>query len=846
MAFPNNPSNGDTFVRYGRTYQYDSAMLMWKVPKSGILLGELADIDITTNPPIVGDALRWSGSKFEPETINTVTVYQTDLPLTGNTVGNMAYITDLSSLYIFNGGGWFNVAIINTNPTITTGPDGSYTFELDGTPIVITLVANDPEGLPITWSYAVTTGSLGTTATVAQTDNAFTITPGTNIADEGIFGITFTASDGVNLATAASTFTLIFSAPAWRDTTLSIGTSSTSGLTNKSFEDKSSNIFAVNPIGNAYQSPFNPHFEEWSTYIANGSRLGVPTTTGLSFGTGDFTVEAWVYKETLIGTVIDARNGIGASPWAVYFESGGQPALYTGVSYVSTIAVALNTWTHVAVTRSSGTLRIFVNGVQGFSGTVSTNLDRSAGASIGARVDLLAVSRYTGYISDLRVVKDTALYTSNFTPPRESLTAISGTTLLVCQSNRHIDNSVDNLTITPVNAVQVKAISPYTNNSYTTQLGSGSGYFDGVSNYLQVPSSTAFNFTSTGYTMEGWVYMTSTVANQMFFASDIRVGNVPYWYFGTGTTKFRLSWGNAVSADTGFTYATNTWYHIAISMNSSGTGSVYINGTSVLTTSGKSIGNDTATLFNLGGQLGGDLFKGYMSDVRVVNNGTVYTSNFTPPTEPLTAIAGTVLLTQFDNAGIYDKTAQTELTLYGTSQTSTAVTKYADTSILLDGNSDYIDIARPTDFGTGDFTIEVWAKAITISDGRSLLMTSTTPGGAGTFMIRMYYATSWELKFNNTTYQFTMAAHPNSGDGWDHFAISRSSGVTKAFINGVLAISVADVSNYADTTIRIGEYANYYWHGYIENLQTLKGIAKYTSNFTVPTKEQGLRYQATS
>jgi hypothetical protein len=212
MAFPNNPSNGDTFVRYGRTYQYDSAMLMWKVPKSGILLGELADIDITTNPPIVGDALRWSGSKFEPETINTVTVYQTDLPLTGNTVGDMAYITDLSSLYIFNGGGWFNVAIINTNPTITTGPDGSYTFALDGTPTVITLVAEDPEGLPITWSYAVTTGSLGTTATVAQADNVFTITPSTNSADQGNFGITFTASDGVNLATAASSFTLEFGA----------------------------------------------------------------------------------------------------------------------------------------------------------------------------------------------------------------------------------------------------------------------------------------------------------------------------------------------------------------------------------------------------------------------------------------------------------------------------------------------------------------------------------------------------------------------------------------------------------------------------------------------------------
>ena len=215
MAFPNNPSNGDTFVRYGRTYQYDSAMLMWKVLKSGILLEELADIDITTNPPIAGEALLWSGSKFEPGAVNAVTVYQTELPLTGNSAGDMAYITDLSSLYIFTGsgagGGWFNIGIINESPTITTGPNATYGLNIDGTPTVITLVANDPEGFPIIWSYAVTTGSLGTTATVSQTDNVFTITPSSTEADAGNFGITFTASDGVNLATAASTFTLIFS-----------------------------------------------------------------------------------------------------------------------------------------------------------------------------------------------------------------------------------------------------------------------------------------------------------------------------------------------------------------------------------------------------------------------------------------------------------------------------------------------------------------------------------------------------------------------------------------------------------------------------------------------------------
>jgi hypothetical protein len=140
------------------------------------------------------------------------------LPLTGNSTGDQAFVSATNRLYLWNGAGWFNIALINTSPSITTGPDASYAFAVDGTPIVLTLVAEDPEGIAITWSYAVTTGSLGSTATVGQSDNVFTITPSTSEADIGAFGITFTASDGINLATAASSFTLSFG-PNWSLTT---------------------------------------------------------------------------------------------------------------------------------------------------------------------------------------------------------------------------------------------------------------------------------------------------------------------------------------------------------------------------------------------------------------------------------------------------------------------------------------------------------------------------------------------------------------------------------------------------------------------------------------------------
>jgi sugar lactone lactonase YvrE len=141
------------------------------------------------------------------------------LPLAGNDAGDMAFVTATSHFYINNGTGWYSVNLINTDPAITSVQDASanttpFTLSTDGSATVITITANDPENVPLTYSYAVTTGSLtnggGTTATVTQSDNVFTVTPSTTEAYAGTFSLTFTASDGINTATSANSFTLQF------------------------------------------------------------------------------------------------------------------------------------------------------------------------------------------------------------------------------------------------------------------------------------------------------------------------------------------------------------------------------------------------------------------------------------------------------------------------------------------------------------------------------------------------------------------------------------------------------------------------------------------------------------
>lgn len=131
------------------------------------------------------------------------------LPVAGNTAGTMAYVTATTSLYVWVGYGWFAITITNASPTFTTSPNASYNLATDGTTTVITLAAVDPEGHAITWGHQVTSGTLGAT-TITNADNVFTITPSTVSGDAGDIVVAFTVTDGMNIATADSTFSLDF------------------------------------------------------------------------------------------------------------------------------------------------------------------------------------------------------------------------------------------------------------------------------------------------------------------------------------------------------------------------------------------------------------------------------------------------------------------------------------------------------------------------------------------------------------------------------------------------------------------------------------------------------------
>ena len=147
----------------------------------------------------------------------------------------------------------------------------------------------------------------------------------------------------------------------------------------------------------------------------------------------------------------------------------GQSALASGY------ALGSDRWYHFALVRSGTTVTAFVDGVSVLSATDSTAVDISNALAIGSN-DASGSDPLEGFVSNVRFIKGTALYTSNFTPPREPLTNVTNTKLLCCQSTE--SPTVGEVTPGTINAngnPTAITFNPIDNNIETV-LGDASGY----------------------------------------------------------------------------------------------------------------------------------------------------------------------------------------------------------------------------------------------------------------------------------------------------------------------------------------------------------------------------------
>ena len=188
--------------------------------------------------------------------------------------------------------------------------------------------------------------------------------------------------------------------------------------------DSSPSPKTVTAFGNAQISTAQSKFGGSSiAFDGTTDYLTVPNSVTMQMGTGDFTIESWVYFNTLTSYQTLFDKGVVSTGALLLQTDLNNGRMIVWVQGVASITESSNgstgAWTHYALSRSSGTLRLFRNGSQTGSVANSTNFNSSAAVGIGAYGSGVEVGLYglNGYIDDLRITKGVARYTSNFTPP---------------------------------------------------------------------------------------------------------------------------------------------------------------------------------------------------------------------------------------------------------------------------------------------------------------------------------------------------------------------------------------------------------------------------------------------
>jgi len=217
-------------------------------------------------------------------------------------------------------------------------------------------------------------------------------------------------------------------------------------------------------------------------FDGSGDYLEIPNSTDFQFGTDDWTIEFfWNGKPTgsytsVITTLISSDE---AGTWRVGTRFNSTNKLYfargTGSGFTDRlIDVNVNDgrWYHIAFVRSSGVIIPFVDGVDRTSDLTNGNLNDSNSMTTSNPVKIGYNQRdnayINGFLSNLRVIKGTALYTANFTPPTRALTNVTNTKLLCCQSNK-----------APESATVAPNIGTYVQN-WTENTSLGLNDFNGI------------------------------------------------------------------------------------------------------------------------------------------------------------------------------------------------------------------------------------------------------------------------------------------------------------------------------------------------------------------------------
>ena len=621
-----------------------------------------------------------------------------------------------------------------------------------------------------------------------------------------------------------------------------------------------------------------------SLYLdGSGDYLTFPPDQDFIFGTADYTIEFWIW----------AAAGMPSGNCAIYSNrdsypgNGGLAVEAVGVSASNSFRIwvgygdlvhglngtkllPVNQWIHYAVTREAGVLRSWVNGEMTEEQPDAGNLSYNGIPTIGKLGWQPAV--FNGYLDDFRITKGIARYTPRFnvpTAPYPTEQGVSVDTSLLLRTSLAGDAFAD-LSVNSAPVYSVIGMLPST----AQQLFSyPSIYFNGTSHFLRLDNSAKFDLAASDFTIECHFYCTSMPANYAGLVGKSRqvadYGEYSLGFTSTGVLQFAAStegeqttgWNLGAFASAPGIVTTNRWHHAAV-VRSGSSFLVYLNGSLVASGFSTAAITTGTSMLTIGANKDGGSFKfnGYIDSVRIIKGSAAY-PKFTPPlAEFPDASTGDVyqgnnsLLLRFDGAN--QSTTFTDSSQYnhgivrgGDTKISTTEFRAGTSSAYFDGVGDYLEVTDSSQLDLpGDFTIEMFIYPTTTGVARGLInhrRLDTSAQGTWGFDLNAANQIRFANWSPNIVYDQGGTVLPNQ---WSHVAATRFNGNIKLWVNGDQVASWTDSTDFTNNyPMFIGferasgantpAAALDFFTGYMDSVRITKGVARYTSNFVVPSGE---------
>ncbi|WP_169725339.1 LamG domain-containing protein [Fundidesulfovibrio putealis] len=596
-------------------------------------------------------------------------------------------------------------------------------------------------------------------------------------------------------------------------------------------------------------------------FQASGDYLSVDTNTStMNLQTNTtWTIEFWVNPSNTGATqdIVTKRSSYGLT---LYISSTGNLAAYSSIgggwngmwNGTSLGVLQFNSWNFVQISRNGTTYIANINGVQTYTITSPTlfyDVDTSPFVIAGG----VTWGTFKGFVADFRFSTSVR---SNIVPT--SLFQNDASTQLLIHMDQvgvsFVDSSSNNKTILPVGNAKHLACQPGDTKAF---VGDGTS-----SSIVSSQYSTDFDFNTNQFTVEGWVYYTTSPINGFIFgSSNWSTG----WGFGLNPSNYLAfmlngSWGlsSTITAPVG------RWFHLAFTRDISNNIKLFLDGNIIASGANASSLTAGGTNFNI--FQANTMYAPSGTTVawtHVVNGTALYTDNFTPPTLPRVHKDSKVLIVAGEDARSFNDFSQSAkvVTRYGdTIQTNKIIGNSGASAIFdtsspvsgrvfnLNSSSGYFVVPVSTDIQMGniDFTVDFWAKRTSFPSVCWVMGQCDAAGNNTTCSFAFDFLNQYAragFYIGGTNYAATDST-TTTDSNWHHYAIVRCGDLGILFKDGIKVASstVTGALNTSSAQFRIGmlgEYGNSGFVGQMTQIRISKGIARWTNNF-VPPKQNYL------